>query len=104
VLGAPAAAAQSRLNDAQAELRTSEQRCQLEKGRVAELEALLTGLRAREYQADSSSQRSGSQLGAVQERNKALEEQVGCLPLWRIGAPGGCSELQRPLVRCQPLL
>ncbi len=68
---------QARLTDAQAELRTSEQRCHLEKGRVAELEALLSGLRAREYKADSTSQRSGSQLGAIQERNKMLEEQVG---------------------------
>lgn len=68
---------QARLTDAQAELRTSEQRCHLEKGRVAELEALLSGLRAREYKADSTSQRSGSQLGAIQERNKMLEDQVG---------------------------
>jgi hypothetical protein len=43
---------------------------------VAELEALMAGMRAREYRSDLSSTKSGSQLAVMQERNRILEDQV----------------------------
>ncbi len=48
----------------------------LERNRVCELEALLAGMRAREYKQDLVSKHGDSQLGVMQERNRVLEEQV----------------------------
>ena len=43
---------------------------------MAELEGLLAAQRAREYRSELDGARSGGQLGAVQQRNRVLEEQV----------------------------
>lgn len=43
---------------------------------VAELEALMAGMRAREYKTDLVSKHGGSQVAIMQERNRILEEQV----------------------------
>lgn len=47
---------------------------------MAELEALMAGMRAREYKTDLVSKHGGSQVAIMQERNRILEEQVraGC--------------------------
>lgn len=45
--------------------------------RVAELEGLLAGMRAREFRSDFASDRAGGQLAVMVDRNRALEEQVG---------------------------
>lgn len=50
---------------------------------VAELEALMAGMRAREYKTDLVSKHGGSQVAIMQERNRILEEQV------RMGRRGG---------------
>lgn len=44
---------------------------------MTELEALLAGMRAREYKNELTTGKSGSQLAVMQERNRILEEQVG---------------------------
>lgn len=43
----------------------------------AELESLLAAQRAREYAGELGLQQGVGQLGAIQQRNKALEQQVG---------------------------
>ena len=68
---------QARLEDAGNEAGSLGQRLALERNRVTELEAMLAGMRAREYRSDLSSSKSGSQLAIMQERNRLLEEQVG---------------------------
>lgn len=68
----------ARLEDAGSENASLSQRLALERNRVSELEALLAGMRAREYRNDLSTTKSGSQLAIMQERNRILEEQV-CL-------------------------
>ncbi len=69
----------ARLEDSNSESTSLSQRLALERNRVAELEALMAGLRAREYRSDLSSTKSGSQLAMMQERNRVLEEQVSVL-------------------------
>ncbi len=44
--------------------------------RVAELEGLLAGMRAREFRSELSVDKSGSQLAMLEQRNRLLEEQV----------------------------
>lgn len=66
----------ARLEDAGSENASLSQRLALERNRVSELEALLAGMRAREYRNDLSTTKSGSQLAIMQERNRILEEQV----------------------------
>ncbi|KAJ9515516.1 hypothetical protein QJQ45_021666, partial [Haematococcus lacustris] len=73
------AVARARLEDAGAEASSLGQRLALERNRVAELEGLLAGMRAREYKQDLVSKHGGSQLGIMQERNRILEEQVAAL-------------------------
>ncbi|KAG1668637.1 hypothetical protein FOA52_002490 [Chlamydomonas sp. UWO 241] len=73
------AIAHARLDDAGSEAASLGQRLALERNRVSELEALLAGMRAREYRSDLSSSKSGSQLSIMQERNRILEQQVGTL-------------------------
>lgn len=46
---------------------------------LAELESLLAAQRAREYSGELGLQQGAGQLGAIQQRNKALEQQVGTL-------------------------
>ena len=48
----------------------------LEGKRVAELEALLGGLRASQYRAALDCRASGSRAGALEERNSQLQEQA----------------------------
>lgn len=45
--------------------------------RVSELEGLLAAQRAREYRSELDVAKSGGQLGAMQQKNIMLEEQVG---------------------------
>ena len=67
---------QARLEDSGNEVSSLGQRLILERNRLTELEAMLAGMRAREYRSDLSSTKSGSQLVIMQERNRILEEQV----------------------------
>eukprot|EP00798_Chlamydomonas_sp_ICE-L_P020112 gene20112-26838_t len=69
----------ARLEDAGSESSSLGQRLAIERNRVAELEGLLAGMRAREYKSDLSSTKSGSQLALWQERNRILEEQVATM-------------------------
>lgn len=48
--------------------------------RVAELEGLLAGMRAREFRSELSVDKSGSQLAMLEQRNRLLEEQVRAVP------------------------
>lgn len=58
------------------QVRSLHQRCQSERSRVGELEALLASMRAREFRSDLNTERSGGQLENAQERNRILEQQV----------------------------
>ncbi|GFR41794.1 hypothetical protein Agub_g2559, partial [Astrephomene gubernaculifera] len=69
----------ARLDDAAAEAANLNQRLTMERTRVAELEGLLAGMRAREFRTELASDRSGTQLSVLVERNRALEEQVASL-------------------------
>ncbi len=68
--------AQARLGDADTEIKGLEQRLVLERSRVSELEGLLAGMRAREFRSGLEVDKSGGQLGLLQERNRILEDQV----------------------------
>lgn len=56
----------------------------------AELESLLAAQRVREYSGELGLQQGAGQLGAIQQRNKALEQQVGLM----------CHHGQAVLVNC----
>lgn len=45
--------------------------------RVSELEGLLASQRAREYRSELDVANRGGQLGAMQQKNRIMEEQVG---------------------------
>ncbi|KAF5840897.1 hypothetical protein DUNSADRAFT_15097 [Dunaliella salina] len=78
-LDSQVAIARARLEDAGAEASSLGQRLALERNKVTELEALMAGMRAREYKTDLVSKHGGSQVAIMQERNRILEEQVTTL-------------------------
>lgn len=61
---------------------------------VCNLAGLLAGMRAREFRVELGAAQGGGALGALQERNRLLEEQVGGV-CWRATS----SMLQAPRVR-----
>ncbi|GIL57051.1 hypothetical protein Vafri_12185 [Volvox africanus] len=98
-LDSQVAIGRARLDDAAAEASNLNQRLVMERNRVAELEGLLAGMRAREFRVELASDRNGGQLAVLGERNKALEQQVSTLQ-HQVGALQASREAQdRELAR-----